>query len=215
MLTDLVSNPSQASANIRSYQKALADHMHGPEMQRRMKYVHAWYAIRQDDRGWLFGPSKFIGYAESNADAYISKAWPIGPRDGRVTERALPDWFHEVEPGTRFHDELYDALCRFLQQFGHSGPRKDARISVLREVFDEISNTSEAAERIRVDPGICGGRPHVRGTRVRVSDILQLMAAGVEPTEILADYPYLEDADLRAALAWGAAASEHRIVHAA
>ena len=41
------------------------------------------------------------------------------------------------------------------------------------------------------------------------------LAAGVAPAEILADYPYLEEADLRAALAWGAAASEHRIVHAA
>lgn len=41
-----------------------------------------------------------------------------------------------------------------------------------------------------------------------------MLAAGAAPSEILADYPYLSEADLRAALAWGAAASEHRIIRA-
>ena len=59
---------------------------------------------------------------------------------------------------------------------------------------------------------ICGGRPHIRGTRVRVSDLLDMLADGVSPSEILADYPYLREADLKAALAYGAAASAHRIV---
>ena len=73
---------------------------------------------------------------------------------------------------------------------------------------------SKPRERILVDPAICGGRPHIGGTRVRVSDILDMLAAGATPSEILADYPYLSKADLRAALAWGAAASEHRIIRA-
>ncbi len=60
--------------------------------------------------------------------------------------------------------------------------------------------------RVDIDPAICGGRPRIRGTRVRVSDILQILASGVSPAELLADYPYLSDADVRAALAWGAAA---------
>lgn len=66
--------------------------------------------------------------------------------------------------------------------------------------------------RIGIDPAICGGRPHIRQTRVRVSDILRLMASGVSTAEILADYPYLSEADVRAALAYGAAATDHRIV---
>ena len=74
---------------------------------------------------------------------------------------------------------------------------------------------SRCRRRIRVDPAICGGRPHIRGTRVRVSDILDLLANGVPQSEILADYPYLNEADLRAALAFGAAASAHRIIFAA
>ena len=63
-------------------------------------------------------------------------------------------------------------------------------------------------DRIHIDAAICGGRPHIRGTRVRVCDILDLLANGVSQSEILADYPYLSEADLRAALAYGAAASQ-------
>ena len=73
----------------------------------------------------------------------------------------------------------------------------------------------EVHERIRIDASICGGRPHIRGTRVRVADILELLAEGVSQEDILADYPYLSEADLRAALAFGAAASAHRIILAA
>ena len=58
-------------------------------------------------------------------------------------------------------------------------------------------------DRIHVDPAICGGRPRIRGTRVRVSDILNLLVSGVPQSEILVDYPYLSEADLRAALAFG------------
>ena len=71
---------------------------------------------------------------------------------------------------------------------------------------------SEVRDRIHIDVGICGGRPHIRGTRVRVSDILDLLANGVSQSEILADYPYLREEDMRAALAFGAAASKHRVI---
>ena len=74
---------------------------------------------------------------------------------------------------------------------------------------------AEVRARIHIDASICGGRPHIRGTRVRVADILELLAEGVPQEEILADYPYLSDEDLRAALAFGAAASAHRIILAA
>ena len=73
----------------------------------------------------------------------------------------------------------------------------------------------EVRDRIHIDASICGGRPHVRGTRVRVADILELLAEGVSKEEILSDYPYLSEPDLRAALAYGAAASAHRIILAA
>lgn len=54
--------------------------------------------------------------------------------------------------------------------------------------------------RITVNPEICSGRPIVRGMRIRVRDILDLLAAGATREEILQDYPLLEDGDITAAL---------------
>lgn len=57
-----------------------------------------------------------------------------------------------------------------------------------------------ATERITMNPDVCGGRPCIRGLRVRVKDILDLLAAGATKEEILADYPYLEAEDIDAVL---------------
>lgn len=54
--------------------------------------------------------------------------------------------------------------------------------------------------RITIDPEKCGGRPTVRGLRMRVKDILDLLASGASREEILQDYPFLEDGDITAAL---------------
>ena len=70
---------------------------------------------------------------------------------------------------------------------------------------------SPIRDRIRIDAAICGGRPHIRGTRVRVSDLLDLLANGASQAQILADYPYLAEEDVRAALAFGAAACEDQV----
>jgi uncharacterized protein (DUF433 family) len=59
--------------------------------------------------------------------------------------------------------------------------------------------------RIAIDPGVCGGKPTVAGTRVRVADVLGLLAEGVGEAEILADFPYLTGDDVRACLAFAAA----------
>ncbi|PHP17460.1 hypothetical protein CG471_22620 [Sphingobium sp. IP1] len=69
--------------------------------------------------------------------------------------------------------------------------------------------------RIAVDPAICGGRPIVAGTRVRVSDILEMLAGGASVDEIVADFPYLSEDDVRAALAYAAAMAGHPVVLAA
>jgi uncharacterized protein (DUF433 family) len=64
-------------------------------------------------------------------------------------------------------------------------------------------------DRISIDPEIVHGRPAVRGTRMRVSDVLSLLAAGADETEILEDYPYLSAEDLKACLAYAAAQADH------
>jgi uncharacterized protein (DUF433 family) len=69
--------------------------------------------------------------------------------------------------------------------------------------------------RIAIDHAICGGRPTVAGTRIRVSDILEMLAEGASEAEIVADYPYVALEDIRACLAYAASAANHPIVLAA
>ena len=69
--------------------------------------------------------------------------------------------------------------------------------------------------RITIDPEVCGGRPCIRGLRIRVKDILDMLAGGSPREEILADYPYLEDEDITAALDYASRAADHPIIAAA
>lgn len=69
-------------------------------------------------------------------------------------------------------------------------------------------------QRITIEPGKCGGRPCIRGLRIRVQDILDMLAAGISEEEILHDYPYLERDDIRAAMAYAAAYLNQSIVPA-
>lgn len=59
--------------------------------------------------------------------------------------------------------------------------------------------------RITFNPEQCGGRPCVRGMRIRVRDILEMLAAGVRPEQILADFPDLEAEDIAACLRFAVA----------
>ena len=68
--------------------------------------------------------------------------------------------------------------------------------------------------RITIDPEQCGGRPCIRGLRVRVTDVLELLAAGETPEEILAQYPYLEREDISAALLYAARRLNHPTIAA-
>jgi uncharacterized protein (DUF433 family) len=66
-----------------------------------------------------------------------------------------------------------------------------------------------------VDPQICGGRPTIRGLRIRVKDVLDLLAAGAGRDEILADYPYLEADDITAVLEFAALQNDHPVLRSA
>ena len=59
-------------------------------------------------------------------------------------------------------------------------------------------------DRISVDPNICHGKACIKGTRVLVSVILDNLAAGLKPVEILASYPSLAEEDIKAAIAYAA-----------
>ena len=60
------------------------------------------------------------------------------------------------------------------------------------------------SERITVNPEQCGGRPCIRGMRIRVTDVLELLAAGLSPTEILDELPDLEMPDIQAVFKFAA-----------
>ena len=73
---------------------------------------------------------------------------------------------------------------------------------------------SDLLARITFDPEQCGGRPCIRGMRIRVIDVLELLAAGETPEEILSEYPYLEPNDVTASLLYAARQLDHPIVAA-
>ncbi len=70
-------------------------------------------------------------------------------------------------------------------------------------------------DRITFNPNQCGGRPCIRGMRIRVNDVLEMLAAGAREEEILQDFPYLEAEDIRACYEYAAAQVNHAVVAAA
>ena len=79
----------------------------------------------------------------------------------------------------------------------------------------ETMGTAEQADlsRITIEPGQRSGQPCIRGLRVTVWDVLDMLASGMTETEILADYPYLEKADFPAVYAYAAQAGRERKSH--
>ena len=70
-------------------------------------------------------------------------------------------------------------------------------------------------DRITVDPEVCGRRPCIRGLRIRVRDVLDLLADGATREEILEDYPDLESHDITAALKYAARQTDHPVLRSA
>jgi uncharacterized protein (DUF433 family) len=70
----------------------------------------------------------------------------------------------------------------------------------------------DLTSRITVNPEQCGGRPCIRGMRVRVSDVLDLFAAGLTGFEILQELPYVEQEDLQACLQYAAREIDHPVL---
>jgi uncharacterized protein (DUF433 family) len=71
---------------------------------------------------------------------------------------------------------------------------------------------NEIAERITVDPELCGGRPCVRGMRIRVSDVLDLFASGLSAEQILEELPDLEVGDIEACLRFASRWLDHPVL---
>jgi uncharacterized protein (DUF433 family) len=93
------------------------------------------------------------------------------------------------------------------------GARTEARARLDASV--PLKHPFPMSERIVIDPEVCGGRPIVAGTRMRVIDVLDALAAGATVDELVADFPYLSREDVSACLAYAARSLDHRVVHAA
>lgn len=99
------------------------------ELARRLPYVHAWYAARDEDGRWRFGPSKFIGYEGLDADTYLE----LSRRglDGRKTEARLRDrqWFVELDSSSDLYRSVFRDLRDFVAEYGQVA-RRGVRINV-------------------------------------------------------------------------------------
>ncbi|MEH2297447.1 DUF433 domain-containing protein [Nostoc sp.] len=71
---------------------------------------------------------------------------------------------------------------------------------------------SELLRRITVNPKQCGGRPCIRGMRIRVSDVLDLFASGLSAEQILEEMPDLESDDLKASLLYASRKLNHPVL---
>jgi uncharacterized protein (DUF433 family) len=76
----------------------------------------------------------------------------------------------------------------------------------------QMTDVNPLLERIAVDPATCGGRPCIKGTRIWVSLILDLLADGMDEAELREQYPQLTHEDVLAAIAYGAETARERIV---
>ena len=71
---------------------------------------------------------------------------------------------------------------------------------------------SELLDRISIDPTVCGGKPCIRGTRIWVSLVLDMLATGMSEAELRAEYPALTRDDILAAIAYGAEIAREQII---
>jgi uncharacterized protein (DUF433 family) len=199
-LRKLVSSRDQVASNIRRFASEIAG---SAEMQSRLSQVHDWYALRTADGAWAFGPSKFVGYRDNTIKRYLENYRTIA--NGSETEQALEAWSIEVESASRLKRELTSALEKFLDRWGRK-PRRGSQIRLVSEEEPDIAivpkrkTDGALLDRISSNPEICGGRPCIKGTRMRVIDIVEAIAHGASQEELLRDFDYLTAEDISAAL---------------
>lgn len=93
--------------------------------------------------------------------------------------------------------------------------RRDAKIVGLSQASTHGKvgwMKPELLRRITIEPGKCGGRPCIRGKRMRVTDVLELLSAGASFDEILRDYAFLERDDILAAIEYAARQTDHVVL---
>ncbi|MFM9974154.1 MAG: DUF433 domain-containing protein [Beijerinckiaceae bacterium] len=215
-----VKTSSEAIDNIRAYEGQLRQ---SQGLQRILAQSPAWYAAPSGKKGlWVMAPSKFVGYYGIKAESYLSNNGATGDHDGRETERLLEPWFQPVAIGSALHRQLHAQLSDLLQRYGKT-PNKRARFKFTDGDTKAHGTSAVLSARsetlidtwITFDPNICGGKPTLTGTRIRVTDVLELLAAGDTAETLLADYPSLKRDHITSALTYAALSVDHRVIRAA
>lgn len=140
-------------------------------------------------------PSKIEPKANGKAAGGWEKVFPIGMYEGNHT-------YARGGTPTEYAVQLRDdGTCR--------------RVTLGKNVSEQeriMNDKSARLKRITIEPGKCGGRPSLRGTRMRVVDVLELLGAGADHAEILRDYPSLELDDILACLEYAARQTDHVVL---
>ncbi len=114
-----------------------------------------------------------------------------------------------------FSDKERVLMAQHILQTLDKGQDKDAEQAWLQEAERRYDVMQTALlDRITIEAGKCGGRPCIRGKRIRVNDILELLGTGASFEEILEDYPFLERGDICAALQYAARQTDHIVLKA-
>ena len=116
---------------------------------------------------------------------------------------ALTDAIHAGATATDLSRSLAYAAALRVAWFGTANEHSDWEAA--HHAFTYCNGLHQLLKRITVEPDKLRGKPCIRGMRIRVQDILEMLAGGASEEEILGDFPYLERDDIRAALAYAAA----------
>lgn len=126
----IVTNADDAVAGVLRYNEQITSVPLDHPIIRTMAYARAWYAVRNADGTFLFGPSKFIGYAGNTAELYADYQGAGGGMDGRTTERALQNLADPVEPDYPLFAEMMRGLAALCARFDLA-PSAAARLALL------------------------------------------------------------------------------------
>lgn len=135
-MTKTITSFAMAQKNILGFDDLLEE---SDELQNRLGYVRAWYAVQDEDGDWQFGPSKFIGYQGLSADSYVANTYDL---DGKVTEKLLQKWFIEIDETHPLYEELQASLSSFLDWYDKR-PSSAFRLNIPIEVYEQIAGQSD------------------------------------------------------------------------
>lgn len=123
-MSKLSSNKQEFASGIRTFNQGISTIPNHPVYAQSGKYK-CWYAIKDEHGNWIFGPSKFIGYAGIDIDTYIAEQHDL---DGRATEKQLIKFSDDVDQ--TMHAELFELLIESLSRVNRT-PGKSVKIKII------------------------------------------------------------------------------------